>query len=562
MPRVPQVFSPGETGRTPGPRLDPGGFAQATTGGLQQAAGELGRAAKQYEHIYTTLRAEDEKLDAERALGEVQRQFVDLDIQLKQDPDITPEQYPQEVERRLRTLREGVSKTLKYPGSRMLFERGIEGFATQKVTAAKYEGLERMHAAVKATTDLVLREDVNQAVHGATPQLQEEGLNRAMSRIGNLMNRRILSGGEANTKTASVLAQVEEGRLRRDFNNPVLAPGIVAGLTKGKYPNLGVEGQRQLAHALVQEQKAAEAAFKKEREEAEKVVAEEAEKGITDSIAAGNWNVARGFLTSARKFLPATRYEHWQDTIANREGKGKPSEPVVFKALNLDVNSVKSDAGADLRAAQSVHGKIEAAYRANQLDDKDYTSLIGKANTRIAQSQNTGVTELGREHAQAEQLIKEALRVPAGEFSMFLSGQAQNLTNMALEDLTRNSAYLKQGNEPPLKWYTRQKLFYQSQLDTVASQRLSDIERQLRSTGARLGVPITDAATLAQSKTSFRNEADYYDAVRLFKESQEIRRLQQSFKPAAGPKPATTPTAGAPSQATPAAAGVNPLGRR
>lgn len=560
MPKVPQVLSPGETSVAAGPRLDPGGFARATTGGLAEAAEGVTRAAKQYEQIYGTLRAEDEKLDAERALGEAQRQFADADIALKQDPSITAEQYPQEVERRLRTIREGVSKSLKYPGSRMLFERGIEGFVTRSTTAAKYEGLERMHASIKATTDLVLREDVNQAVFGGTPELQQQGLDRALSRIANLTERRILSGGEANAKTASVLAQVEEGRIRRDFKNPTMAPEILARLQKGEYVNLGVDGQRQLAVSLIAEQKAADERFKKEREAAEKAVAEEAEKGISDAIGAGNWNVARGFLSSARKFLPATRYEHWQDTIANREGQGAPSNPEVKKALNLLVYSVKADPGEELRAAQAVHGRIDAAYRANQLDDKDYQNLIGHATTRVTKSQDAKLTALGREHAQAEQLVSDLVRVPGGPLSQFMDQQAQNLKTMALEDLTRNSAYIGQGSEAPLAWYTRRKAFYTAQLQTVAAQRMADIERQLRQTGTQVGVTLTSASTIQQARGRFRNEADYYDALRLFKESQDIRRLQSGFK---APPTGQTPTAGTeqPRPSATPAAGANPLGR-
>ena len=562
MPKVPQVFSSGESGGTPGgARLNPEGFAKLATSGIRTGASEINDAAKQYEHIYTTLRTEAEKLEAEKALGEAQRQFADADVALKTDPNITAEQYPQEVARQLKTIREGVGKSLQYPGARMMFERGAEHFTTQQTIKAKYEGVEMLNAQVRATTDLVIRDDVNQAVHGPTPEVQEAAVTRALSRIAGLTNQRIYSGAESAAKTAAVLAQVEEGRLRRDFKNPAMAPAIITGLTKGAYPNLGVEGQRQLAGDLVREQKAEDERFKKERHEAEKAVAEEGEKAIQDAVGAGQWATAREGLQSVRRFLPATRYEHWADTIANREGKGAPSNAEVKKALNLAVYSVQADPGEELRAAQSVHDRIERAYRDNQLDDKDYQNLIGHATTRMTKSQDAKLSAVGREHAQAEQLISEVVRVPAGEFSMFLSGQAQNLKTMALEDLTRNSVYLGQGNEPPLKWFARQKAFYAAQLDTVATQRLSDIDRQLRSVGARVGVPITDAATLTRSKASFRTEADYYDAVRLFREAQEIRTFQQSFKPAA-PR---TPTAGAspPPAATPASApGANPLGRR
>lgn len=560
MPRVPQVFSSGDTGFTGGARLDPEGFANLATSGIRTAAGEIDQAAKQYNQIYTTLRTEAEKLEAEKALGEAQRQFADADVALKTDPTITAETYPQEVARQLKTIREGVGKSLQYPGARMMFERGVEQFTTQQTIKAKYEGVEMLNAQVRASTDLVIRDDVNQAVFGPTPEVQDAALNRALGRISGLTSRRIYSGAESATKTAMVLAQVEEGRIRRDVKNPLLAPEIIANLQKGTvYTALGVEGQRTLAASLIQEAKAAEDAFTKQRKEAEQAVADEAEKGIQDSITAGNWSVARGFLTSARKFLPATRYEHWATTIANREGQGAPSNPEVYKPLNVAAHSIKGDPGAELAAATAVRDRIEAAYRDNQLDDKDYTSLIGKANTRITRSQDQKLTAVGREHAQAEQMVNELIRVPEGPLSQFMSAQAQNLKSMALEDLTRNSAYIGQGNEPPLAWYARRKAFYTAQIQQVATQRIGDITRQLTSVGAQIGVPITDAASLVRARASFRNEADYYDAVRLAREAQQILEYQRSFKPGT-PTPGTPTAQGTAPPATPTK--TNTLGRQ
>jgi hypothetical protein len=565
VPKVPQVFSSGDSGGTPGgARLNPEGFANLATGGLRAGAHEINKAAQDYQQIYTTLRTEAEKLEAEQALGEAQRQFADADVALKSDPNMTAEQYPQEVARQIKTIREGVGKSLQYRGARMMFERGVEHFATQQTIKAKYEGVEMLNGQVRATTDLVLRDDVNQAVNGPTKEIQDEALNRAMGRIAGLTNRRIYSGSESATKTATVLSQVEQGRIRRDAANPVLAPAIVANLRKGNvYTALSPEAQHDLANNIESEARTTEERFKKERKDAETAVAEEAEKGIQDSVSAGNWNAARGFLTSARKFLPATRYEHWATTIATREGQGAPSVPEVKKALLRDVYSIKADPSEELRSATSVRDRIDLAYRDNQLDDKDYATLQGHANTRITKSQDQKLTALGREHAQAEQMISEALRVN-GPAAAILDTQAQALKTMALEDLTRNSSYIGQGSESPLAWYARRRVFYQSQLSTVANQRLANIDTELRSRGAAVNVPLTDAQALIRARPSFRNEADYYDAVRLFKEATSLREEMARLK-GAPTTPASTGGGGQgnpnPAAAKPTPAGGNTLGR-
>src|SRR5262245_29154612 len=249
MPQVPQVLATGETGTAPGAQLSPGGFAQLATGGLQTAAQALGEASRDYTRIYQTLRAEDEKLDAERAMGEAQRQVAQATIDIQKDPTITAEQYPQAVDRSLRTIREGVSGTLKYPGSRLLFERAMEHYNTQQSIKAKYDGLERMHSQVKATTDLALREDTNAAVYSATPELREQALARGLGRIEGLRQQRILSGEEASARNMRMLTDVEQGNIRREFKNPAQAPLVIANLREGKYTYLSPEAQHDLANS-------------------------------------------------------------------------------------------------------------------------------------------------------------------------------------------------------------------------------------------------------------------------------------------------------------------------
>lgn len=561
MPQAPQVFASGDVGGVPqAPRLSPEGFANLATSGLRTGARELGQAAQQYEHVYNTLRTEDEKLDAERALGEAQRQFAEKDIQLKNDPSLEADQYPQAVDKSLRDIREGVGKTLKYPGSRVMFERGMEHFNTSQSVKAKYEGLERLHAQVRASTDLAMREDERAAVLsvGGTPEataaLQEAAVNRGLGRIQNLVNTRILSGAEGAAKTQAFLANVEEGRLQRDARDPKLLPGIMTDLLDGKFAHIPLERQRVLAEHFVTKMRQEDEAAKKARIEAEKEADKEFSKEIQDALDAGKFATARATLQISRRFLSGERYEHWANTITAREEKGTPSNPEVRKALDREAYTVAGDSVSELRAATTVMAKIDDAVSRGQLDNKDHVRLATHVQSRIARSQDQNLASLGREHNDVEQNLTQLLRVPAGIGSMFLSDQAQSLLTAAKEDLSRNSSYLGRGNELPSAWFTRRKAFYLSQLDTLSAQRQTDITRAL-------GAYQTPQELLA-ARGNFPNQADYYDLVRMMKERAEIQAWQQRFK-----NPTPGPTAGQPGPAAPTTPTApvkpagNPLGR-
>src|SRR5262245_4531030 len=282
---------------------------------------------------------------------------------------------------------------------------------------------------------------------------------------------------------------------------------------------------------------------------------------MTDLLGMGQFEAARAVLKTSRKFLPAGQYEHWAQTITTREEKGAPSDPAVKKALGLEVFSIQGDPGSELRAATAARDKIQTYYRTGQLDDRDYQNLIGHANSRITRSQDQGLAGLAREHAQAEQMMTTALAV-SGPAAVILDAQAQDLKRAALEDLSRNSAYLGQGNEPPLRWYERRKAFYMSQLDSVASQAVASIERRLDHKTVQ---------ALMANRAQYRQEAYCYDQLRLLRDRDSLTQNMATFRSRApgagggggGPAPSapTVPTTTAqPARAVPPE--PNPLGRR
>jgi hypothetical protein len=433
MPRVPQVFSPGQTGVTPGARLDPGAFAQATTGGLQAAAGEFGKATRQYQDIYATLRTENEKLEAERALGEVQRQFVDADIQLKQDPHVTPEQYPQEVERRLRTIREGVGKSLQYPGSRVMFERGVGRFFDEKVTAAKYEGLERMHAQVKATTSILVREDVREAVFGASPEAQEQAMRRGLDRVATLAGQRILSGGEANAMTAGILADVEEGRLRRDARNPELREGVIDGLLNGTYSQLDPVKQLAIADTLLRDAEAEQT----KRDKAAAEAAETQRKVQLDQLyrMADEGTLTNERLTLAEDLRIAIGADARALRAAVRSGSaaGGRTDDEVYNRLELDLlENPRSHSAREVRRIQA-EGKLAAS---GNRSAATLLKLIGDE-TAAASAKDISQKPLFK---QGLHELRQSLRGGAGPLESLTREAATRLENAEREyhDLARS----------------------------------------------------------------------------------------------------------------------------
>jgi hypothetical protein len=149
-----------------------------------------------------------------------------------------------------------VGKAIQSAEGRMIFQRASEKFVTKKSIEGKYEGVALADAQVKAGTDILLRADENQAVFGATPELQEQAITRGLARIQNLTSRRILSGTEANARVNTFLTHVREGQLKRAAGNPELRGQVIDDLVNGRETTLSPTRQLELADSMMREQEA------------------------------------------------------------------------------------------------------------------------------------------------------------------------------------------------------------------------------------------------------------------------------------------------------------------
>lgn len=465
MPKVPQILSTGESGGLPqGARLSPGGFAELSTSGIRTGAKELNDAQRQYEHAYTTLRAENEKLDAEQALGEAQRQFADAQIGIQNDPNITPEQYPQEVSRQLKTIREGVGKTLRYPASRQLFERGMMHFETQKTVEAKYEGLKMMHADVKSTTDLLLREDANQAVFGPTPEAQEAGLRRGLDRIQNLGRTRVLSGDEMNARTNAFMKHVETGKIMADARNPELRPILIQRLVSGNfYTTMDPDTQLTMAKQI-QDQSDHEA--KQLQEAQDKWFKDRQKEQVSDLFAqASRGELSPVVLEQKRKDWRLSR----EDVAAIQTEMTKPAVEGPSDTATLD----RVDADVHSATPTMTEATLNALRRQNLLNRKDYLNAKDKLVSRTEANRKEGQSLQMQRHNQAEQEGRAAFEIPA----MYdrLEGNKGKVWSAFLRELDARSNAFK-GQEDPLAVAKEIIPRYRQQLGDEARMEATQIE--------------------------------------------------------------------------------------
>ena len=170
---------------------------------------------------------------------------------------------------------------------------------------------------------------------------------------------------------------------------------------------------------------------------------------------------------------------------------------------------------------------------------------------------------LARQHAQVEQNLKEQLRVE-GALSPRINEQAQSILVLAMEDLSRNSAYLGRGEENPFDWETRRKAYYIARVGQVANRRLRDLDDQMRdgngvayATGT--GNAKADAQALEAKRSTFKSPAEFLDQKRILMESYKIRQeitiLQGRAQPTIETPPPSGTAAPKPQGAAPTPAG-------
>jgi hypothetical protein len=443
MPRIPQVFAGGQIG---------GGIApprasteMADLSGYQQALGQLGKAAQTFQQTSGVLKDEGAKIEAELALGEMERQAADADILLRQDDTVTPDTYSKRTDENLRAIRQGVGKSIQSAEGRMLFERASEKFLTKKSIEGKYEGVKLADAQVKAGTDTLLRSDANQAVFGATPEIQEQGMQRGLARIQGLLNRRQLTGSEANDKVAGFLADVDEGQARRAAQSPAQRTQVIDDLVNGRFRYMKADAQLALADRLMRE---ADVAQRKVDADLEKEIQADKEQAMTEwTQAALKGTESPQVLLrqldalTARHRIKDTEYQRLHKLLTEPSTKHQiESDEATLRAVIADTHSMRP---------RMSEADLNGLYDRGLLNVKDWKGALDRRRETLESNRREGHSLLMQQHAQAEQ---EALK-HAGVVTPFssLDKTQEKLIPEVLTELRRRSSAYPGGQEPPLK---------------------------------------------------------------------------------------------------------------
>lgn len=360
MPKVPQVFASGEGGGGGGVRADP---RMVDYSGIQHAIGTLSQVAQGFVGTPKPGKLEDEgaKIEAELALTELERQFTDADLALKQDPTLTPETYARRTDENLRSARQGISKALQTPQGRVLFERASERFYREQSVKGKRVAADMGLAQVRAGANLLLLADENQAVFGENPAVREEAMVRGLARLQQWTTTGVLSKDEADTRTAGFFARIQEGQLKRGAQDPTTRPEIIENLLNGRYEALGPERQLTLAEGLMRDQAAAQ----KKQDDDLAVKAEAARKAEVDALdaKADRFELTDAELEQARIDRRVTGEDYRRLAKRRAEGRaaGGRTDDEVYNRLELDLlENPYSRSAKEIRRAQE-EGKLAAS---------------------------------------------------------------------------------------------------------------------------------------------------------------------------------------------------------
>lgn len=542
-------------GLPPAPRLDPQEFAYTSTFGLRTLAGaagqisdELDRAVRA-EHI-----AKDElaKLELGRAKLEMQRQYAEGVDQLKNDPTVTTEDYVQRVNQLGDKVTEGVSKTLRDP--RRTFDKfqlvSQQERISQEIEARTYNR-HRLIQNVVSETSLRGQQLKQQAVHGATPEDQEQAVETWNNIVTNLVDRGFIGGGAGATMKAEFQKDVTRGRVEKQFleGDAVNKNYVIGALRAGdKFP-LDPDEQQKIANQLEQREETANSRLNAEREAERKARAEEADKTLTDLTAAGKLTEARGALAAARRDMTDERYHQWHERL--KKGVVTITDPEVKQQMIGEVYNAQNN-------PLEVDRLLRSYWAAGKVAEDDMKPWASHLESRINRLQTRAIAaeahrdaatareeaRIHREKGDVEQQIR-AITTVTGPGATALHGPAQDAYNWAIEDMHRNMPGYG-GNERPMQWLNRNRAVLYGRLKGPAQARLRaiDADFDFKSVPGTTGETqaSVDVALRTLKANQSRMRADRYDdQLRRLKEKASIIEQLEKWAPPTDPLSASPP---------------------
>lgn len=440
MPRVPQILSSGEVGGAGLVRASP---ALADMSGIQQAMGTLGQAAQTFARVDKAVTDENAKLEAELALGELQRQAADAEIALQQDLSVTPENYAKRNDENLRAIQQGVGKSIQSPQGRQLFERRASQFMTQKSIKGKWDGVELGIAHAKSKTDILLGHDETVATFGETEAIRAEGEDRLVNRIKEAVQKRIYSGTEAASRLTQHRANIDAGQARLQAMDPEQRSKLMMDLLEGRRPYMGGKAQLDMFDKLMKD---AETRQTKADQEAKRMADEAKERDMTawtqDALKPDmrpSDMIARLDSLVKTHHIKDTEYQRMYATLTRPEKEVESDGPTLRRVI-ADTHSMQPKMSeADLNGLFDRH----------LLNRKDWITALNRRRETLESNRREGHSLVMQQHAQAEQeLLKHAGVVTP--FSQ-LDAVQEKLVPEVLTELRRRSSAYPGGKESPLK---------------------------------------------------------------------------------------------------------------
>lgn len=347
--RIPQTLAQGTPDLGGTPRFSTADASQpgleAVNQALAQTAKTVTTSLQDYNKINDTLSKEDMKLDVQDKLSQVKDRLAQEDIKLREE-GADPETLPDAFRQRGQAAIAEISGDLRYPQSAAKFQGDANQILGEAVIKQRYQGLKLKNARIAVNATILNDEDVNTATFGETPAIRAAALNSALDRTQSLMASDVWTQDKGSAEIASILAKVERGRARVDFQDPTKQQRVLDGLMSGRLmPHVPPEDNITLGRTLMAERTQAQRQAEDQGDKHMKRQADIFVSRAIDSWSTGNpadrmdRTAIRNGLQLFEGYVSRETQESLIKMVERPELEGGITKPEVFNNLRIQILS-------------------------------------------------------------------------------------------------------------------------------------------------------------------------------------------------------------------------------
>jgi hypothetical protein len=452
--RIPQYQSQLQPGATELP-MPSAQAAMAPGRALAQFGRQIGVSGEQWAQVEQTIQRERDVNTLATMTGEARERANALDLDLtigRRDEqgrviEAAPDSaaYLPTFDTRWRELSTDILDRAPNPRVRQALQRSLATLGTQRRAHAQAQMFDRFkdenEGAINTTEQAV------EAEIGRTqdPAVQEQLINQHVD--GYLALKRP-GMGEAKyvQRRQAFLERVRTNQVTQQARDPVRRNALIPALLNGELADIPTAAQYKLGATLQDEAdrkgKEHQTTLEKQQKAEYTLIIDDlhrrASEGKLSEPELREWEQRWDIQREDRNAIRAAM----ENSAKYRD---RPSTPAIYNRFVADVYTANP---------QTTEGQLLASYQSwlaggEGINGDKFRELSGELRGRREKARTEGQTRLGRDHAQAEQVLRAGLNIPANPLQK-LDPKEEFLWSQAITLLTERSAYFN-GREDPLE---------------------------------------------------------------------------------------------------------------